>query len=95
MTNEEKLEEKKEGEIVEAKLKSVKEETEKKIEYKRTDYEYKSCSRGAPVPEGWERCPGYPDVVRRLKPELLQPKEPPAETKPKEVAEGSSSKESD
>jgi len=35
--------------------------------HKRTDYEYKSWSSGVPVPDGWERCPGYADVVRRLK----------------------------
>jgi hypothetical protein len=94
MADEEKLEENKEEEQkLEVKSETVKEEkkeeTEKKVEYKRTDYQYKSCSRGAPVPEGWERCPGYPDVIRRLKPELLQPKEPIVEAK----AEGASKKE--
>ncbi len=41
---------------------------EQKVEYKRSDYEYKSWSAGVAVPDGWERCAGYADVIRRLKP---------------------------
>lgn len=42
--------------------------SEQKKEYNRSDYEYKSWSGGVPAPDGWERCPGYNDVIRRLKP---------------------------
>jgi len=31
-----------------------------------TVYEYKSWSSGLEVPEGWERSPGYEDVIRKL-----------------------------
>jgi hypothetical protein len=86
VTDEEKLEEKKEeGEKVETRSETVKEEkkeeTEKKTEYKHSDYEYKSWSRGLPVPEGWERCPGY-DVIRRLKVKPPEPADTPVKKEP-------------
>ena len=52
------------------------EPVEQKTEYKPTDYEYKSWSSGVPVPDGWERCPGYAELIRRLKmpsPNLVLP----------------------
>jgi hypothetical protein len=76
--------EKDEGELVETKAETVKEEknaeAEVKTEYKPTDYEYKSWSCGVPVPDGWERCPGYADVIRRLKVALPKTEDTPAET---------------
>jgi len=97
MSEEEKLaENKEEVKPAEAKVETVKEEkkapAEVNKEYKRTDYEYKSWSSGRAVLEGWERCPGYPDVIRRLKVAPPKPEEPAAETKPAEPVETSSSK---
>ena len=40
-------------------------------------YEIRGWSCGVPIPEGWERYPGYDDVIRRLKPEP-----PKGETQP-------------
>jgi hypothetical protein len=85
MTEEQKLEE----ETVEKteKVETAAVETEKaeqKTEYKHTDYEYKSWSSGVPTtPDGWERCPGYSDVIRRLKPVSPKPEDKPAKTTPK------------
>ena len=45
-------------------------EAEAGVVRKPTDYEYKSWSSGVPTPDGWEKCPGYDDVIRRVKPEL-------------------------
>mgnify|MGYP001046307454 CR=1 FL=1 len=91
MSDEENLEEKKEeSEVVEAKSEAVKEEkkgeAEVKTEHKRSNYEYKSWSFGVPVPGGWERCPGYDDVIRRLKVEPPKPeKSTPVKTENKDT----------
>lgn len=101
MSDEENLEEKKEeGEAVEAKPKAVKEEkkgeTEVNTEHKRSDYEYKSWSFGIPVPEGWERCLGYNDVIRRLKAEPPKPEEStPVKTENKDTESQKKPKEGD
>ena len=86
MAEEEKLAENKEEEAksAEAKIEPVVEEKKAepavRTEYKPTDYEYKSWSSGrADIPEGWERCPEYPDVIRRLKVATHKPEEPAAE----------------
>ena len=71
-----------EGEAVE----EVAVETEKaknKIEYKRSDYEYRGYSGGISLPDGWERCPGYYDVIRRLKPAPLKTGDKLAKAAPK------------
>lgn len=84
MTEEQELEGKKEEDTVEteADMSAEKAEApEKKTEYKLSDYEYKSCSGGAPVPDGWERCPGYTDVIRRLKPAPPKTEDKPIDTK--------------
>ena len=93
MTEENKLEGKKEEEAVETKagISAAKAETaavetdeaEGKTEYKHSDYEYKSWSGGLSVPDDWERCPGYADVIRRLKPVPLKPEDTPVNTKTK------------
>ncbi|MFC1874783.1 hypothetical protein ACFLY3_01320 [Chloroflexota bacterium] len=77
MTDEDKLEGKKEEEAVET------DKAEGKTEYKHFDYEYKSWSSGVAVPDGWERCPGYADVIRRLKPVPSKPEDTPDKTKTK------------
>ncbi len=92
MIEENKLEGKKEEEAVEkaetsgnkAETTAVEtEKSEKKKEYKHSDYEYKSLSSGVSVPDGWERCPGYADVIRRLKPVPSKPVDTPVKTKTK------------
>jgi len=84
------VETKPEAKAVEAKSEMVKEEkkvaTEVKTEYKRTDYEYKSWSGGVSVPEGWERCPGYVDVIRRLKVAPPKIEGTPAKSEAKDTA---------
>ena len=95
MIEENELEGKKEEEAVETKAGISAEkagtaavETDKaegKTEYKRSDYEYKSWSSGVAVPDGWERCPGYTDVIRRLKPSVLKPEDTPVECKAEET----------
>ena len=92
MTEENKLEDKKE-EAVETKAGISAEKTETaavetdkaegKTEYKHSDYEYKSWSGGVSVPDGWERCPGYADVIRRLKPAPSKPEDTPVKTEMK------------
>ena len=82
--------EKDEVELVETKVETVKEEkkveAEVKTEYKLTDYEYKGWSGGVPVPEGWERCPGYADVIRRLKVAPPKTEDTHAETETRDTA---------
>ena len=74
-------------------------EEEKKAEAKEGDkpkrfaYEYKSWSLGLSVPEGWERCPGYDDVIRRLKVEPPEAEDIPAETESAEVVDEAPRKE--
>ena len=95
MTEENKIEGKKEEEAVETKagISAEKAETaavetdkaEGKTEYKHFDYEYKSWSGGVSVPDGWERCPGYTDVIRRLKPVPSKPEDTPVSTKAKDA----------
>ncbi|MCJ7768945.1 MAG: hypothetical protein MUO92_00490 [Dehalococcoidales bacterium] len=93
MTEENKLEGKKEEGTVETKagisaekVETAAVETDKaegKTEYKHSDYEYKSWSGGVSVPDGWERCLGYADVIRRLKPLPSKPEDTPVKTKTK------------
>jgi len=76
VTEEQKLE----GETAEKTETAETEKPEKKTEYKRSDYEYKSWSGGVSAPDGWERCAGYTDVIRRLKPVSPKPEDKPAKT---------------
>jgi hypothetical protein len=84
VTEEQELEGKKEENTTETEVEMSAEKaeaSEKKTEYKRSDYEYKSWSGGVPAPDGWEKCPGYADVIRRLKPVTSKPEDKPVETK--------------
>jgi hypothetical protein len=67
-------------------------EAEANVEHSYKDYDYRGWSRGVPVPEGWERCPDYENVIRKLKPPAPPQTEPapaPATDKKSESSCGS------
>ncbi len=68
MTANEKPEENKMEAQAETAKEEKKVEAEANVVHSYKDYEYRGWSCGVPVPEGWERCPDYANVIRRLKP---------------------------